>query len=301
MNNNRLDKKLSKESGDGRQGGGDLSSNDQSHKRIGKHRGGVNKKRTQVVDSFTIFFQNIRGIKSKEYSLKKLIKRIKPDVVALNETQLCGSTKVDIKPYTWWMKNRSKKGGGVATGVAQEYKDKAIGAGEGSEKDEYLITRIDAFSPALNIVNCYGEQRSNKLEVIEEKWTRIVNDMEEIRNRGEYCLLVGDLNKLVGSDDLGVPGNHSEVSPGGRLLRTLLASKEWTLVNGMGENVVEGGPFTGKDPATAKESCLDLFIVSENLRPHVAKLVIDAKREMTTARAIKKKGGFKLVLSLIHI
>ena len=38
-----------------------------------------------------------------------------------------------------------------------------------------------------------------------------------------------------------------------------------------------------------------LFIVSENLRPHVAKLVIDAKREMTTARAIKKKGGFKLV------
>ena len=138
-------------------------------------------------NNFTIFFQNIRGVKSKEYSLKKLIKRIEPDVVALNETQLCGNTKVDIKPYTWWMKNRSKKGGGVATGVAQQYKDKAIGAGEGSEKDEYLITRVDDFSPALNIVNCYGEQRSNKMEVIEEKWTRIVNDLEEIRNRGEYC------------------------------------------------------------------------------------------------------------------
>ena len=91
-----------------------------------------------------------------------MIKRIKPDVVALNETQLCGSTKVDIKPYTWWMKNRSKKGGGVATGVAQEYKDKAIGAGEGSDKDEYIITRIDAFSPALNIVNVMGNRGATR-------------------------------------------------------------------------------------------------------------------------------------------
>ena len=84
----------------------------------------------------------------------------------------------------------------------------AVGAGEGKEKDEYLITRIDSFSPALNVVNCYGEQRKTKVEEVEAKWRRLHKDMEDIRARNEFCLLVGDLNKLIGSDSLGVPGNH---------------------------------------------------------------------------------------------
>ena len=215
----------------------------------------------------------------------------------MNETQLSGNMKIDITPYTWWAKNRNKKGGGVATGVAQQFKDATIGAGEGAEKDEYIITRIEAFTPALNIVNCYGEQRSNKVEDIEERWTRIVKDLEEIRARGEYCLLVGDLNKLVGSDQWGIPGNHSEVSAGGKLLRGLVATKNWILVNGLGGNLVQGGPFTREDPGNAKKSSLDLFVVSENLRPHLSQLVIDSKREMAVARAVKKKGNFKLVHS----
>ena len=37
-----------------------------------------------------------------------------------------------------------------------------MGAGEGEGDDEYLITRIECFSPALNIINCYGEQRKIK-------------------------------------------------------------------------------------------------------------------------------------------
>ena len=49
--------------------------------------------------------------------------------------------------------------------------------------------------------------------------------MNNIRARNEFCLLVGDLNKLVGCDKLGVPGNHPEISPGGKLLRTQIDSK----------------------------------------------------------------------------
>ena len=108
---------------------------------------------------------------------------------------------------------------------------------------------------------------------------------------------MGDLNKLVGSDELGIPGNHSEVSPGGRLLRGLVATKNWILVNGLGENLVQGGPFTREDPATSKKSSLDFFVVSENLRPHLSQMVIDSKREMSAVRAINKKGRFQTSLS----
>ena len=204
---------------------------------------------------------------------------------------------MNIKPYTWWSKNRDGKGGGgIATGVSQELKDFAVGVGEGQKDDEYLITRLESFSPALNVVNCYGEQRKTSIEEVEEKWKRMLKDMEEIRAKGEYCVLTGDLNKLVGNDELGVPGNHSEVSPGGRLLRNLLANKEWILVNGMGE-IVEGGPFTRKDPATGKLSCLDLFIVTKELKPHVLSLRIDSEREMAVARAVKQGGKARLTYS----
>ena len=109
-----------------------------------------------------------------------------------------------------------------------------MGAGEGEGNDEFQVTRIEKYKPAVNIINCYGEQRSTKLEEVEERWQRLLKVMEDVRARGEFCLLAGDLNKLVGCDELGVPGNDSTVSPGGRLLRGLLESEDWVLVNSMG-------------------------------------------------------------------
>ena len=125
----------------------------------------------------------------------------------------------------------------------------------------------------------------------------MLKEMEEIRAKGEFCLLTGDLNKLVGNDEFGVPGNSSEVSPGGRLLRSLLATKDWVLVNGMDKEVVKGGPFTRKDPASGKLSCLDLFVISKELRPYVSSLMIDSKKEMAVARAVKQRGKPRLIYS----
>ena len=249
-------------------------------------------------NSFTILMVNMRGIKSKEGSLKKILRKVKPSAVTLNETLLTGNMKVSIPPYSWWTKNRKDKGGGgIATGVSQEYKGYSVGVGEGSENDEYLITRIEAYKPALNIINCYGEQRGTRKEEVEEKWGRIRSEMEGIRARNELCLLQGDLNKLIGEGPLGVPGNNKEVSLGGRLLRDLLATGNWCLINGLGQEIVSGGPFTRKDPASEGLSCLDLFVASRELVPYVSKLHIDSERNMAVARAVKCGGKYELVYS----
>ena len=81
------------------------------------------------------------------------------------------------------------------------------------------------------------------------------------------------------------------------MLKEMLASRNWFLVNGMGEEVVTGGPFTRLDPATGNKSCLDLFIVCKELKPYVRKLEIDSERKLGIARVekIKKKGKFRLV------
>ena len=257
--------------------------------------------RGKKTNTFTIMLTNLRGYRSKEYSLKKIIKKLKPAVVVMNETNLTGNMKVDLTPYVSWNRNRSGQGGGgVATAVAQEYRDAAVGAGEGAGEDEYVITRIDTFSPAISIVNCYGEQRRTRVEEVEARWLRMRGDMEAIRARGEHCVLAGDLNKLVGCGELGVEGNTTEVSAGGKLLLGLLATREWVLVNAMGKEVVQGGPNTRVDPATGVGSCLDMFVVSRELEPHVTSLVIDQGREVTVARAVREVGGARLVYSDHH-
>ena len=214
-------------------------------------------------------------------------------MLLLNETHLTGRMKPNLDNYESWTKNRvGRGGGGIVTAVRQEHREATMGVGEGEEGDEVLVTRIGSFQPALTVINCYGEQRSTKMEIVEEKWKRLLKTMEEVRSRGEFCLLGGDFNKLVGSDEWGVVGNHPDVSAGGRMLRCLLAGGNWVLVNSLGEEVVEGGPWTRVDPATGEGSVLDMFVVSRELRPFVEKLVIDNKKEMTPARPIKKKGKF---------
>ena len=81
----------------------------------------------------------LRDSKSKETLLRKIIRKLKPICTAMNETLLGGNMKVSIPTYTSWSKNRIEKGGsGIATSVAENYKDFAVGAGQGEGEEEYL-------------------------------------------------------------------------------------------------------------------------------------------------------------------
>ena len=156
---------------------------------------------------------------SKSESIRDIIKEKQTDVLLLNETNLKGKRKVKINKYFSFCKNRSKAKGGVATVVANYLQPYTAKVGEGNvEDDEYVITRIDNVVPALNIVNIYGQQESRTPnDQIYESWVRLSNDLNEIDMRGEAVLIMGDLNRAVGSDDRGVLGNHDRVSYGGQL------------------------------------------------------------------------------------
>ena len=141
-----------------------------------KYRGRGKKNSKNSI--FTVFLTNLRGYRSKETSVNKIIRKLRPSVAVMNETQLIGNMKENIPQYVCWTRSRTEQGGGViATAVSQEYSEMTVGAGEGEKDDEYLITRIEAFSPALNIVNSYGEQRKTRKEEVEGKWARLRNEL----------------------------------------------------------------------------------------------------------------------------
>ena len=101
------------------------------------------------------------------------------------------------------------------------------------------------------------------------------------------------MNKHIGNDDLGVTGNHADVSRGGHLVRSLLNTGQWVLVNNI-QGVVEGGPFTRLDPTTGKLSCLDIMVCSVGLVPFIDKLIIDSDRKFAAKRGVYEKGRYRL-------
>ena len=126
-----------------------------------------------------------------------------------------------------------------------------MGAGEGVENYEYLIKRVECFYPALNVINCYSEQRKTRKEEVEGKWERLRQEMEGIRARQEFCILLGDLNKLVDIGEWGMPGKQAGDFPG-------WSSSE--RVAGYGKlGQARTGYSSRKDPATGVESCLNLL------------------------------------------
>ena len=225
-----------------------------------------------------------------------IVSRVKPDVVNLNETGLRGNNKVKLEGFHSFSRNRvSKAMGGVATSVAEDLQQRTIKVGEGVEDDEYLITRLDHCHPALNIVNVYGSQesRSGKDEIF-ESWRRLMKSVDEIFSRGESVLLLGDFNRSIGNDELGVPGNHPKVSYGGKLVRETLAEGRLVLLNSM----AEGGPFTWVNPANSEnKSCLDLAMCSVDLLPFVKGMLIDCERKVTPKRVVSSKKGIKFVFA----
>ena len=86
--------------------------------------------------------------------------------------------------------------------------------------------------------------------------------MRDIEDRGEACLLIGDLNRAVGAEPWGIKGNKTNISFGGQLVRDLLEQEEYILLNNL--DLIEGGPWTWvsrSDPGI--KSCLDLAIISD--------------------------------------
>ena len=247
--------------------------------------------------SFTILCNNVFGYNSKKSSVPAILEKLKLDVCAWQETGLTGNNQIKIQVFHCFLRNRktNKKMGGVCTAVENHLKSKTVVVKEGVNDDEYIITRLENVKPALNIVNVYGgiESRMEKQEIT-ESFGRLKKDLDDIKDRNESCLLVGDLNRAIGSDKRGVQGNHPKISYGGKLVRELLEGDEYILANNC--ETTKGGPWTWVCRGNGNiKSCLDLVIFSADLLPYFRNMVIDTKHEFSPARVRQKNGKLRMI------
>ena len=109
-------------------------------------------------------------------------------------------------------------------------------------------------------------------------------------------MIVGDVNRAIGNDIWGIKGNKDKISPGGHLIRNLLKTDMYVLINNL--DIVQGGPWTWVDRQDdTRMSCLDLVIISVSLVPFVTMMIIDVDRKFTPRRVITKKKKTRSIYS----
>ena len=143
---------------------------------------GKRKSKQSSVD-LKLLHINPRGWTSKRAAMLDVIENVKPDYVNINETQLRGENKVQMKGFVSFSKNRKETaGGGICSAVTNRLKGHAVRVLEGGDDDEWQAVRLNHVKPAITIVNVYGEQegRTSKEEV-RAKWGRLLKELEEIR------------------------------------------------------------------------------------------------------------------------
>ena len=131
---------------------------------------------------------------------------------------------------------------------------------------------------------------------IEKSWLGLMEDIKDVEERNEDLVIIGDLNRAVGSDNWGVQANKDKVSPGGELIRNLLKTERYIMINNL--DLVQGGPWTWVDRQDgSRRSCLDIGIVSVSLVAFVSSVIIDCDRKFTPRRVIRRKSGTKTIFT----
>ena len=126
--------------------------------------------------------------------------KVNPDVVTLNEHGVKNKKKIIIPGFITYSRNRTNQNmGGVSTSISEKDRCSVIKVCEGSNQDEFLITRHSQFKTPINILNIYGEQENkNTNDKILERWLRICEQCAKIAQRneaigdGEYVVKIGE-------------------------------------------------------------------------------------------------------------
>ena len=124
-------------------------------------------------DYFIVYHNNIRGASSKLEYLNAITKNIVskvlkdeltdeevviPSVVMLNAINLRKNKKLVLNNYVSYNKNRTNGSmGGVATCVPENDANQVTKVSEGSDQNEFVITRHSMFQRPINVINTYWD------------------------------------------------------------------------------------------------------------------------------------------------
>ena len=253
------------------------------------------KRRSKVLQnqlrSFTLYYTNIRHMKSKEESFKEIIEHLKPTIIVLTETWLNKGEDVKIEGYRIFRNDRlSGDGGGILVGVREVLGHVAIESSRTNESYESLWIVIDNTKVKLKIGAIYMPQESetNKKEM-KEIYKDIKKEIHEAKVNSQKLLIVGDMNCKVGDS---IKGNSTEITKGGKELIKLVEKEHLVIVNGTERC---SGKWTREE--NGSKAILDYVMINEDEIEAVEKMIVDEGKVVAPMRIKDDDGNLRTIYS----
>ena len=169
---------------------------------------------------------NVRGLKSKLITTKRIIQEENPVIIALVETKMRDGEEIELPGY----RIARGEGGGVLLAYKETLSNILVSTKIYDKNGcEMVWAKIENSKVKMKIGVVYMPQESRtKLEVLKEIYNVIENEVKEAAEHGFSLLIVGDFNCKVGNF---IGGNTNEITKGGRLLTKMINRNKMAMVN----------------------------------------------------------------------
>ena len=224
---------------------------------------------------FKILLNNIRGVKTKQLMMNRIVLEENPVIFACVETKLNKDDVVEIPGYKIDRVDRVEDGGGVFLAYRQCLKKILVEIKEiRLHNAEMLWKKLDNGKVKMVIGVIYMPQESRtKINKLKEIYEAIEEQVADARSKGESILIMGDLNCKVGKV---IEGNSQEVTSGGKMLLKLMNKYKMKLVNA--DPLCEG---TWTRIEGQERSILDYIIMFQEDNELLINMTIDVEKDIT--------------------
>ena len=138
------------------------------------------KRNEKKTVKFRMFGANAAGVKCKLKSLDDILKRLQPQIWAIQETKLKPNERLKLEVgndfQIYYLYRQNSQGGGLAVGVHKDIESALVG--EGNDDIEALVVQAVLGSIPVKIVVAYGPQENAKKEKKEKFWNFIEDEVK---------------------------------------------------------------------------------------------------------------------------
>ena len=236
------------------------------HKKFKKTRRGKPVRQKNL----DVYYCNVNGFKSKVESIKNIVEKHQPQIMALCETKL-GSGQViknALPGYEVCIRNCKTGQKGSAVCVKLNTFRSVLDV-TSSNSGDIMVVRIEmTMDNVVRIILGYAPQENEPVEVREEFFTDLEIEIAKSKMADEVPILVGDLNAKIEKRDKELQATTSN----GKHLVEMVKNQELEVLN-FHEKCC--GKWTHVIRTTGASSVLDYIISTKEMANAVQQIIID--------------------------
>jgi hypothetical protein len=188
--------------------------------KVRKNRRSLKRNKVNQSQTIKLVGVNSADISSTFPSFKTLLNKLNPTIFFLQETKLRnpGKFKSENTYQVFELLRKNTGGGGLAIGIHKDLNPVLVF--EGNDEIEILVVEISINGSRIRIINGYGPQEKQKVELKQKFWDQLDSEINSAENLGCGLILKMDGNLRAGPSI--IPGDPNPQNKNGKLFANFL-------------------------------------------------------------------------------